>query len=55
LLKEALLKLVRDASLRESMGLRGRERVVKMFDRKEWIQAMVKHRLELLKGMEKES
>jgi glycosyltransferase involved in cell wall biosynthesis len=54
-LKEALLKLVRDASLRESMGLRGRERVVKMFDRKEWIQAMVKHRLELLKGMEKES
>lgn len=54
-LKEALLKLVRDASLRESMGLRGRERVVKMFDRKEWIQAMVTHRLELLKGMEKES
>lgn len=48
-LKEALSKLVQDAALREQMGLAGRCRVEQMFDRKQWIESMIGHRLECLK------
>jgi len=48
-LKEALTKLVQDASLRSRMGQAGRRRVEQMFDRKQWIEEMVRHRLSCLK------
>jgi len=47
-LKEALTRLVQDASLRSRMGQAGRRRVEQMFDRKQWIEEMVRHRLACL-------
>jgi len=45
---EPLTKLILDPELRKAMGRRGRERVKRMFDCKDVIQATVKHRLKLL-------
>ena len=45
---EPLKKLMLDSELRKKMGLRGRERVEKMFDSKDVIKATVEHRLKLL-------
>ena len=45
---EPLTKLILDPELRKAMGCRGRERVKRMFDCKDVIQATVKHRLKLL-------
>jgi glycosyltransferase involved in cell wall biosynthesis len=47
--REALLKLVSDKSLRTQMGAKGRERVIEKFDRKAMIATVVRHRLSLLK------
>jgi glycosyltransferase involved in cell wall biosynthesis len=47
--REALLKLVSNKSLREQMGAKGRVRVIEKFDRKAMIAAVVQHRLFLLK------
>jgi glycosyltransferase involved in cell wall biosynthesis len=46
---KALQKLVLDKNLREQMGMRGSEHVRQKFDRKEMINAVVRHRLSLLK------
>jgi glycosyltransferase involved in cell wall biosynthesis len=49
---EALFKLVSDTSLREQMGAKGRTRVQQRFDRREIINAVVRHRLLLLEKKE---
>ena len=48
-----LKNLVQDAELRENMGQKGKKRVEQMFDRKDMIQAVVEHRLNLLKNVKK--
>ena len=46
----ALKKLLDNSQLRKEFAKNGRERVVKMFGRKEFLQAMVTHHLNLLKN-----
>lgn len=50
-LVEPLKKLVSDAELRKQMGQKGRKRVEQMFDSKNVIQAIVEHRLRMLKKL----
>ena len=47
-LMEPLKKLILNPHLRKSMGERGRIRIEKMFNRKDMIEAVVRHRLSLL-------
>lgn len=47
-LLEPLKKLIEYPELRRKMGIKGRERVKKMFDRKDMIKAVVEHRLRLV-------
>jgi len=47
-LVEPLKKLILDPEMRKNMGQKGRERVEQLFNRDDWIQAMVRHRLRLL-------
>lgn len=53
-LREALSKLVQDAQLRSRMGQAARHRVEQLFDRTQWIQAMIQHRLECLRQISSE-
>jgi len=46
----ALEKLLNSSQLRKEFAKNGRERVIKMFDRKKFLQAMITHRLNLLKN-----
>jgi glycosyltransferase involved in cell wall biosynthesis len=48
-LVEPLMKLIRDKSLRKEMGCEGRKRTYRLFNQEKIIQAVVQHRLSLLK------
>lgn len=47
-LVEPLKRLIGDPELKRNMGRKGRERVERMFNRKDFIKAVVEHRLKLL-------
>jgi glycosyltransferase involved in cell wall biosynthesis len=47
-LLEPLRRLIENPELRHKMGIKGQERVKKMFDRKDMIKAVVEHRLRLV-------
>jgi glycosyltransferase involved in cell wall biosynthesis len=51
-LVESLKKLVLDSELRKNMGRNGRKRIEQMFDSKDVIRAIVKHRLKLLSKLQ---
>jgi len=50
-----LRKLILDPQLRKNMGQKARERVERMFNRSDFVQAVVKHRLKLLSEIESSS
>ncbi len=51
-LVEPLKKLVLDSELRKDMGQKGRKRIEQMFDSKDVMRAIVKHRLKLLSKLQ---